>query len=76
MKILIRALALAVLLVPTIGAEPPQQGNDAGAAPSWAISTRVGSRSTSETEAATRAAAYANCAASAAASSNMSATAP
>jgi cytochrome c553 len=36
MKILIRALALAVLLVPTIGAEPPQQGNDAGAAPSWA----------------------------------------
>lgn len=36
MKILIPAFALAALIAPTIGAEPPQQGKDAGDPPAWA----------------------------------------
>jgi len=35
-RILIRVLPLALLLGPAIGAEPPQQGKDAGSPPAWA----------------------------------------
>jgi len=36
MKILIPALALAVLMAPSIGANPPQQGKETGDPPAWA----------------------------------------
>ncbi len=37
MKILVPALALAMILAPAISAEPPQPADDAGAPPSWAF---------------------------------------
>jgi cytochrome c553 len=37
MKILIPALALVVLIVPSIGANPPQQGKETGDPPAWAF---------------------------------------
>jgi hypothetical protein len=36
LKIFIRVLMLALFLAPTVGAEPPQQGKDAGGPPAWA----------------------------------------
>lgn len=36
MKVLIWIVAVATMLVPDLGAQPPRQGNDAGTPPAWA----------------------------------------